>query len=565
LGSHDDPAADLISAGQAALATGEWATARTAFGAALEREESAAALEGFAAASWWLRDDVTTIDARRRAFRSYVDDDDRVAAARVAGALSWDHIFKGERSVAAGWIARGESLLAGHDPVEELGWLIIVKAHLALMADRDATSSYELAQQATELGRALGNRDVQMLALAYEGFALVSAGQIEEGMRKLDESSTAAMSGELDGVNSTATVACCLIYACERVRDFGRAAEWCGRLKEFCERWSFDLMIAICRTHYASTLVSAGAWADAEEELQRAIDEFGLTHPGQAAEALVRLADLRIRQGRLDDATELLDRVESGPARMMGHKIALAARAALHLALGDPEAAVELGDRFLRSLPDAGSMERAPGLEVLVRARAELGNEDGARDALAGLRHLADSVKTPTMFASSLLAQGVILEAFGDPAAARAVLEDAVDLFEEVGIPYDSIQARLSLAGALARGGDVEAARSKARGALDDARSLGASMLARKAQLILSDLGDGEDPGDPRFPGLTTRESEILRLMAQGLDNRGIAERLVLSVRTVERHISNIYMKLGIEGSSARAAATAAAHRAGIV
>jgi len=170
-----------------------------------------------------------------------------------------------------------------------------------------------------------------MLALAYEGWAFVSGGRIAEGMHKLDESSTAAMSGELRNVNCNATITCCLIYACERVRDYGRAAEWCGRLREFCDRWALELMIAICRTHYASTLVSEGRWREAETELQEAIATFGKTHPGQAAEALVRLADLRVRHGRLDDAAEVLDGIETGPARLMGRKIALAARAGLLL------------------------------------------------------------------------------------------------------------------------------------------------------------------------------------------------------------------------------------------
>lgn len=382
---------ELLSQGMAALGSGDWSGARDAFRSSLSLQETASGLEGFAAASWWLRDGTSTIDSRRKAFRLYLDDDDRVSAARVAVTLVWDRILKGERSVANGWVGRAESLLADLGPVEESGWLTIVKAHIALLADRDPPEAHRLAQEATALGRAVGNRDVEMLALAYEGFALVSGGQVAEGMGKLDESTTAAMTGEMDGVNSTATVACCLIYACERVRDFGRAAEWCGRLKEFCERWSFDLMIAICRTHYASTLVSRGLWDEADSELQEAIAGFGDIHPGQAAEALVHRAELRIRQGRLQDAAQLLDEVESGPARMMGQKIALAVRAALLLEGDDPEAATEMADRFLRSIPDADSMERMPALEVLVRAHVALGHEKAARAALRGLRNLADT------------------------------------------------------------------------------------------------------------------------------------------------------------------------------
>lgn len=556
---------ELLDAGSAALRNGDWAGAREAFQTALDLEESAGAREGLAAASWWLRDDATTIDSRRKAFRLYLDDGDSASAARVAVSLVWDHIFRGERSVAGGWVGRAQSLLADVGPVEESGWLMIVKAHMALMSDRDPAEAGRLASEAIDIGKTIGNRDVEMLALAYEGFALVSAGRIAEGMRKLDESSTAAMSGELQNVNSTATVACCLIFACERVRDFGRAAEWCRRLKEFCERWSFELMIAICRTHYASTLVSQGLWQEAEEELEQARTSFAETHPGQAAEALVRLADLRVRQGRLDEAAALLDEVKSGPAHMMGHKIALAVRAALLLERGDAQSAVDNAERFLRSIPDEDSLELVSGLEVLVRANIMLDNEQAARETLSRIRRLADSVRTEPMRAAALFTQGAVAHAFGDPAAARVALEDASDLFREAGTPYETARAQLLLAQSLATNGGRQAAAGHARDALQAAQTLGAELLIRAARNLLAELGEPSGSRAPRFPGLTERESEVLRLVARGLGNQDIAAHLVLSIRTVERHISNIYLKLGIEGPAARASATAAALQHGLV
>jgi DNA-binding CsgD family transcriptional regulator len=557
-------AGDLLDEGATALRNGDWTGARDAYRRALDVEVTAAALEGSATATWWLRDDAATIEARREAFRLYLDDGDAASAARVAVSLAWDHIFRGERSVAGGWVARAERLLEGLGPVAEAGAVAIVRAHIALMVDRDPVEAHRLAIEGTGIGRRVGSRDLEMLALAYEGFALVSAGRVAEGMRRLDESTTAAMSGELEGVNETGTIACCLIYACERVRDFGRAAEWCGRLKEFCERWSFELMIAICRTHYASTLVSQGAWKDAEAELQGAISGFGSTHPGQAAEALVRLADLRVRQGRLDEAEALLDTVDAGPARMMGHKIALAVRSNLLLEGGDPRAAVDTAEAFLRSIPDRSSLERAPALEVLVRAHVALGDEVAARSALAELRTLADSVRTDPMRAAALLAQGGLAHAFGDPAAARIALEDAAGLFAQVGAPYERALASLLLARRLAADARPQAALGRASEALHLAHGVGAATVIRAARDLLSELGAGADAGPTTLPGLTRRETEILRFMAQGLDNREIATKLVLSVRTVERHVSNVYLKLGVDGPTARVAATGVALRHGI-
>jgi tetratricopeptide (TPR) repeat protein len=379
--------------------------------------------------------------------------------------------------------------------VAEAGWLGIVRAHIALYADRNPPQARRLAAAAVAAGRAVGSRDVEMQALAYEGLGLVSEGLVAEGMRKLDESSTAAISGELSGVDEAGTIACCLIAACERVRDLGRAAEWCERLKELCQGWSFELMIAVCRTHYGSTLVSRGQWREAEREFHAAIAGFGHPHRGQVAEAHVRLADLRVRQGRLDEAAELLDTVSSGPDRMLGHKLALAVQAAVALERGDPRTAVDTAEVFLGAIPDRESLERAPALEVLVRAGVALGDEPAARAALAGLRTLADLVRTPPMLAAALAAQGAVANAFGDPTAARVALLDAADLFAEVDAPDERAQATLLLARCLAGSGRREAA----------------------------------------------------------------------AVRAAERHVSNIYLKLGVEGNGARTSAVAAALQHGLV
>jgi ATP/maltotriose-dependent transcriptional regulator MalT len=461
-------------------------------------------------------------------------------------------------------VGRARRLLAGKGPLAESGWLAIVRAHIALYADHDPPQARRHAQEGTAIGQAIGNRDVEMLALAYDGLALVSEGSVAEGMRRLDESSTAAISGELRGVDEAGTIACCLITACERVRDVGRAAEWCERLRELGERWAFELLIAVCRTHYGSTLVARGQWPEAEREFRAAIAGFGTPHRGQAAEAQVRLADLRVRQGRLDEAAELLDAVDSGPARMMGHKVALAVRADLLLERGDPRAAVDTAEMFLRSVPGGESLERAPALETLVRAHVALGDEGGARAALAGLRQLADLVRTEPMRAAALLGQGAVAHAFGDPSAARVALLDAADLFADVEAQHERARALVLLARCEAGSGRRDAVGAHAGEALRIAQALGCRSVAGEARDLLAQLGTSPPPA-ATFAGLTRREAEILQLVARGMDNHDIAGHFVISVRTVERHVSNIYLKLGVEGPGARTSAVAAAHRHGLV
>jgi DNA-binding CsgD family transcriptional regulator len=556
---------DLLGTGAAALGRGDWAGARDAYRRALEVEETAAALEALAYASWWLRDDMAAVDARRRAFRLYLDAGDRVSAARIAIALARDHILRGDRSVTNGWVGRAQRLLAEAGPVLEAGWLAVVRAHVALYADLDPFQARRHAEEALAVGRAMGSRDVEMTGLAYEGLALVSGGLVAEGMEKLDESTTAAMSGELRGVDEAGTIACCLITACERVRDFGRAAEWCERLEELCVQWSFELMLAICRTHYASTLVSRGRWQEAERQLRAAIAGFGNPHRGQAAEAHVKLADLRVRQGRLDEAAELLDRIDAGPARMMGHKPALAVRAAVALERGDGQGAADAAERFLRSIPDQASLERAPALELLVRAHVARGSEPEARAALAELRGLADLIRAEPLRAAAVAAQGAVAHAFGDPAAARVALTDAADLYAGLGAPYERAGSLLLLARCLAGSDRRPVAAGHAAEVLRIAQDLGSRSLLLAARDLLAELGTVPAPAAAPFAGLTRRETEILRLLALGAGNHDIAARLVISVRTVERHISNIYLKLDLEGPGARTSAAAVALRHGLV
>lgn len=540
---------------------GAWEEAHSKFECALRAEESPEALEGLGMAAWWLEDDETTIAARRRAYRLYRDGRDPRGAARVATGLAMDHFLRGEHAVANGWCRRARRLLEGLERCPAFGWLAITEAHIALMAGHDPTTARRLAAEAVALGQELGNTDLEMLALAYEGFALVSCGDIDEGMRRLDESTTAAIAGEMSDIDATATACCCLIYACERVRDYSRAAQWCKRLKEFCERWSYELMFSICRSHYAGTLVWRGSWADAEAELQTAISAFEKTRTAMAAESLVRLADLRIRQGRLDEAGALLDKAESDPFRMLGGDHALLVRATLALERGDARSAVDLAERFQRATSPDDRLELAGGLEILVRTRLAAGDHRGARQALDELRTITGEVPTAPMRGAVCLAEGLVSAIAGDHECAKRCLEDAVALFDRSGAPFETADTRLELARCLLALGRPAAAVQQARSALESFRELGAAAAADRAATLLRELEDTAGESETGPPGLTPRELEVLRLISQGLSNKDIAARLVLSEHTVHRHISNILAKLDL---SSRAAAAAYAARHGL-
>jgi tetratricopeptide (TPR) repeat protein len=201
-----------------------------------------------------------------------------------------------------------------------------------------------------------------MLGLGLEGRALVSDGELEEGMRRLDEATTVALAGEASLLYCVAWACCYLISACERVRDFDRAAQWCARVGEFCGQHDIFLLNT-CRAHYASVLSWQGRWDEAESQLTAAVDGLQASRPPMVGDAIARLGELRRRQGRLGEAAELFARSET-------HTLSLLGRAALALDRDDPAEAAELADRYLRRFPERGRVERSAGLELAIKALA---------------------------------------------------------------------------------------------------------------------------------------------------------------------------------------------------
>src|SRR5262249_22814603 len=241
-------------------------------------------------------------------------------------------------------------------------------------------------------------------------------------------------------------------------------------------------------------------------------------------------------------------------------------RAALALDHGQPEEAAELADRYLRRFPDPARVQRCAGLEVAVRAHAQLGNVDRARETMEQLREIASRLQTQPLQAAVLAAEGTVAAAQGDHDAARRSLEDALDLLAASGASFEIARARLDLAAALGALERHRAARREIEAALASLNELGASGEAARAEAMLRRL-PGARPAtrtgthDGPLGQLSQREREVLALVAEGLPNQQIAERLVLSAHTVHRHVTNILRKLRLPS---RAAAASLAGRHGL-
>ena len=414
-------ARDPIAAGEEALAAGRWEEAKARFEAALAGRESGRALDGLGLAGWWLADEALTLDARERAYRAYRSEDEPAAAGLVAAWLAADfREFRGEPAIGRGWLGRAHRLL---DPLPESahhGWLAAIDADFALNVEGDVAEVARLAETVGRIGRDHRVADLEAMGLALGGTALVLSGRVAEGMRRLDEASAIAAGEPLEHPLTHAWTLCCVISACDGVGDFPRAAQWCAVMRDFSDRWGGRQILGICRSVYGRVLATQGDWPAAETELTAAVADLEAARPGMSGGGLARLAELRARQGRTEDARALL--VRAGPSGQLG-------LAELALDEGDAEAAADTAERVLRRTDERSVLEREPALELLARALARLGRLDAAHAAGAEVERIATQLGTPYLRGRAHLVAAELALAAGEHDAARRAGEDAVDCF----------------------------------------------------------------------------------------------------------------------------------------
>jgi DNA-binding NarL/FixJ family response regulator len=546
---------EALERAREAMRRGAWLEAAAVFRDVIATEPSCAeAHEGLGTAAWWVDDQATVLEARENAFRLYREQGDARSAGRLATHIALDHAdYHGDVAVASGWLSRAERLLQGIEPPSEYALMKLYQSYISLMFHNDAPAARVLHAEGSLLASQHASFDVQMLALALDGLICVREGRVADGMRCMDEAMASAVGGEMSDLVAIGNTCCALIYACEAVADYDRATQWCRQTLEFMQRTGISSLFSVCRNYYATVLIWKGAWDEAEAELTAAIQELSSARQHYTREGLAKLGELRRRQGRLEEAEALLARAEP-------HQMALLSRGALALDRDDAASAIDFAQRFLRRISEEDQAERVFGLELLLRAHLRNGDLASAGEDLQALEKTSASVGTRALRATATAGRGLFARARGDLEDARRALEDAADLFAASDDAFDAARVRLDLSAVLRDLGRDAGALEQAVMAQDALRRLGAMHHAELAGRVIQSMsgGLGAPPVQTSLPhGLTAREAEVLWLLAAGKTNQDIAEALVLSVRTVERHISTIYQKLQLHGQAARAAAAA--------
>ena len=484
-------------------------------------------LERLAVAAYMLGDEGEYLAVLERAHQAHLEAGAVEPAIRCAFWIGLQLTFRGELGGATGWLGRAQRLLADRDCVER-GYLQMLAA--IQQGDERALDA------AAEAGQRFGDADLLSLAVHEQGNVRLRRGEVEEGLSLLDEAMVAVTAGELSPI-ATGLVYCSVIIGCQAVYELRRAQEWTAALTRWCEQQQ-DLVAFTgrCLVHRAEIMQVHGRWEEALAEARRG------AHGVAAAQAHYRQGELHRLRGEHDAAEEAY-RVASRAGFEPQPGLAL-----LRLAQGREGAAAAAIRRVTAEA--AGPSRRAGLLPALVELMLAVGDRDAARDAVGELDALAETMGTALLGAAAAQARGAMLLADGDPRAALAPLRAAATAWVELDAPYEGARVRELLGRACGALGDEDSAAMERDAAREAYARLGAADDVAR-------LGGG-DAGH----GLSPRELQVLRLVAGGATNRAIAAELVLSERTVDRHVSNILAKLRVPS---RAAATAWAFRHRVV
>jgi DNA-binding CsgD family transcriptional regulator len=533
---------ESLDEARAAFGRRAWAAARSAYAAASDQGLTLDDIERYAIAAHLVGNDAESREQLARGYRQALERDDVTRAVRFAFWIGHGMIFTGELAQAGGWWGRARSLLTrrGVDCVE-WGYVLFTDALEQLVAG-DTTTALRTLTEVQAIGQRFADRDVLAAAQYLRGRALIRLGRCREGMAALDEVMVAATTGELHPLDIGHSY-CGVLEACWEVFDLRRAREWTAALTRWCESQP-DLVPyrGPCLVRRVELMRLCGDWQDALQEARRACDWLSLpASPETPADAFYQLGELHRLRGDFA-AAEQAYRQASRWGRSPEPGIAL-----LWLARGQAAAAAAAVRRALDEA-DADRGKRSELLAAYVEILLALGDVPAAGAATAELKHLAATVDAVLLRALADRAEGSVLVAEGEPRAAVAALRRSWRAWQQLEAPYEAARVRVLIADACRALGDEDSAAMEVDAARWAFERLGAAF-------DLASLEGGSKSVAPSPDGgLTSREIQVLGLIAAGETNKAIAAALVISEHTVARHVQNMLQKLGCSSRSSLAA-----------
>jgi DNA-binding NarL/FixJ family response regulator len=512
---------DSLSQARRAHEAQDWVTAAAHFDAFAAEQLAADDLASYADAVWWLGRVDDNLRLQAAAYEAFLAESRPAEAAWAAILLGLFHMGRGDEPQAMGWIGRTGRLLEGIEQCPAHGLMIQVTEVEANIRSGQAAAAVDAARRMRALGTRIDEPGLVVLGLNAEGRALIRAGRVVDGLVLLDEAMVAALDSRLSPFMS-GSLYCHTIAACHEVADLRRMSRWTDLTEDWLSTLSaVGVFGGLCGVHRAQLHVLRGAWQEAERSALRVVPDLDATRVDYAAEAWYVVGEARRLRGDPGAAQAYDEARARGRDPQPG-------RALLQLRGGDAAgaatsvrtAAIAVGDDPLR---------RAPLCAAAVEIAISAGQLDDARSAASELEVTASTYATSGLEAMAAAARGALLLAEGCADEALHVLRDACRRWHDLGAPYHAARTGFLLAEAYQALGDEASAASEAAQAETTYGRLGAQ---------------GMTPKSP--DGLTRRECEVLALVADGRSNRQIGETLFISDRTVARHLTNIFHKIGV-------------------
>jgi DNA-binding CsgD family transcriptional regulator len=483
------------------------------------------------------------IDLLTRVHQAFMNCENVQSAARYAFWLGFTLLDSGESATASGWLSRASRLLDGQPDCVEKGYLLLPTGYRAFHTG-DAETTRATMAEAAEIGKRFGDKDLSTLGLQGQGRALIRQGEITRGLALLDEAMVAVMAGDVSPLSSGA-VYCSVLDACGEIFDLQRAQEWTTALEKWCASQP-DLVPyrGHCLVRRAELLQLRGAWPDALEWAERA-NEW-LTRPSAKTvrgEALYQMGEIHRLRGKFAEADEVYQQA-SQCCLVLGPGLAQ-----LRLAQGHVQAARTAIHQLLGVVQAPGP--RARVLDAYVEIALSDNDVVAAREGAKELAEIATRQDVAFLRALSGRALGAVLLAEGDARGALAALRQSWSIWLQLETPYEAARVQVLIALACQHLGEAGHARQELTAARQRFKTLGAAAdVSRVDLLLVKDMTKSAGP-------LSARELQVLKLVASGITNRAIADRLNISEKTVARHLSNIFTKLDL---TSRTAVTAYAY-----